>query len=145
MAGQILPVEKPQAGQSVQTNLSEGQTNLMYKSGDVQDMKVTGEGKLLVTFTDGGSLTINNFKDLASKGTVLTLADGKTINTADLLTGAAPSNDTTAQAEILVGQPAPGEEVVLTLESGQKYNFSFNNGAKENVEQIGRASCTERV
>ena len=139
MAGQNLPVEKPQAGQSVQTNLSEGQTNLMYKSGDVQDMKVTGEGKLLVTFTDGGSLTINNFKDLASKGTVLTLADGKTINTADLLTGATPSNDTTAQAEILVGQPAPGEEVVLTLESGQKYNFSFNNGAKENVEQANGA------
>ncbi|QQG36285.1 MAG: VWA domain-containing protein [Micavibrio aeruginosavorus] len=130
MVNQTAAVEKPQAGQTLPVTLSEGQTQLSYSAQDVKSMELAG-GKLQLTFTDGGRLIINNFQDLASKGVQLTLKDGTVVNTAELLSELSRDN----QAEVLVGQPAAGETVEITLEAGQKYNFSFNANAKEAVEQ----------
>ncbi len=133
MANATASVEKPQAGQSVPVTLAEGQTSISWKAGDVQSMSLTEGGKLLVKFTDGGSVIIENFQELAAKGSVLILADGTTLNMAELQTGLSSPADAVQNAEVLVGQPAAGETVEITLEAGQKYNFSFNDSAKESV------------
>ena len=135
MANATSIVEKPQAGQSVPVSLTEGQTTMSWNSGDVQTMELMDGGKLLIKFTDGASVIINNFQELALQGSVLRLADGTIVNTVELLSSLSlnvPANDV---AEILVGQPAAGQTVEIELEAGQKYNFSFNETAKESVTQ----------
>ncbi|MFN3826456.1 MAG: type I secretion C-terminal target domain-containing protein [Micavibrio sp.] len=131
MVNQTSAVEKPQAGQTLPVTLSEGQTQLSYNASDVQSMALSG-GKLQLSFNDGGTLIINNFQELASKGTVLTLQDGTTLNTAELFSELSRNDN---QAEVLVGQPPAGEVVEISLEQGQKYNFSFNPESKESVSQ----------
>lgn len=133
MTNAAASVEKPQAGQSVPVTLAEGQTSISWKAGDVQSMSLTEDGKLLVKFTDGGSVIIENFQELAAKGSVLVLADGTTLNTAELQAGLSSPVDALQNAEVLVGQPEAGQTVEITLEAGQKYNFSFNDNAKESV------------
>ena len=136
MANTTATVEKPQAGQSVPVTLTEGQATVSCKSGDIQSMELTDGGKLLMTFKDGGSITVNNFQEFASKGSIISLADGTTINSMELISGlslkSAPAND---GAEVLVGQPAPGQTVEIELEPGQKYNFAFSEESKESVSQ----------
>ncbi|MCM2344088.1 MAG: DUF4114 domain-containing protein, partial [Alphaproteobacteria bacterium] len=131
MVNQTAAVAKPQPGQTLPVTLTEGQTQLSYSASDVASMELSG-GKLHLTFTDGGRLVINNFQELASQGTQLTLKDGTIVNTAELLSELSRNDN---QAEILVGQPSAGETVEITLAVGQKYNVSFNANSKESVEQ----------
>ena len=141
MASTTANVEKPQAGQSVPVTLSEGQATVSCKAGDIESMQMTDGGKLLMTFKDGASITVNNFQEFASKGSVLTLADGTTLNTVDLLSGVAMKPQAAANdgAEVLVGQPPAGQTTEIELAPGHKYNFAFDDAAKESVTQEGGA------
>ncbi len=138
MASTTATVEKPQAGHSVPVTLSEGQATVSCKAGDIESMQMTDGGKLLMTFKDGASITVNNFQEFASKGSILTLADGTTLNTVDLLSGVAMKPQAAAAndgAEVLVGQPPAGQTAEIELAPGHKYNFAFDDAAKESVTQ----------
>lgn len=139
MANTTALVEKPQAGQSVPVNLTEGQATVSCKAGDIASMQMTDGGKLLMTFKDGATITVNNFQEFAAKGSVLSLADGTTVNSVELLSGVALKPEATIaandSAEILVGQPPAGQTVEIELAPGQKYNFAFDDAAKESVTQ----------
>ncbi len=127
-------VGKPGSGENENINLPEGgETSLSFSTSEIQGMILSENGELTISFTDGGTLTINNFHELADNEVQLSLAGGDVINSRDLfetLAGDLPAT--------VISQPGAGESVAYNIQSGGKYEFDFGDQNPVNViEQDG--------
>lgn len=111
-------------------------STLSVSSAEIKNMSLNGNGGLVITKLDGSAVTIENFRDLAAQGKVLTTTDGQTLDTAKLYSAmeasaaSAPSaiNPTgpLGATALVFGLPAPGEARTYTLQAGQKYVLAFD-------------------
>ena len=63
MASQAFVVD---TGENNSVSLPQGEaTELSFNTSEVAGMKLSDSGELTISFRDGGSLTINNFRELA--------------------------------------------------------------------------------
>ncbi len=138
MATQAFMVEKPASGTSESINLPEGgATSLSFSTAEIQGMKLSDNGELTISFTDGGSLTINNFRELADSEVQLALEDGSIINSQELFETLASALPATK-----IHQPQAGESVAYQIEPGHKYEFDFSGQPVEIKEQDGALLIT---
>ena len=123
MATQAFTVEKPVAGANETVSLPEGETtSLSFNTSEIQGMQLDDSGELIISFTDGGALTIDNFRELADNEVQLSLADGSAINSKDLfetLVSELPATKIT--------EPQPGEAIAYDIQPGHKYEFAFGD------------------
>ena len=78
MASQAFVVD---TGENNSVSLPQGEaTELSFNTSEVAGMKLSDSGELTISFRDGGSLTINNFRELAESDVQIALEDGDTIN-----------------------------------------------------------------
>jgi len=128
MATQAFTVDKPASGANESINLPEGDgTALSFSTAEIQGMKLSENGELTISFTDGGALTINNFRELADNEVQLTLEDGSVINSKELFETLVADLPATK-----IGTPPAGEAVAYQIEPGHKYEFNF--GGEKPVE-----------
>lgn len=121
---------------------------LNFTTADIKGMSLTSGGALVITKTDGSSVTIENFKDLSQQGAKLTLADGQTIDTQklfDTLSATGPLAETSNSFAIpnvdvkvvTLGLPQAGQTTQVTLEPGQTYVLGFDPAAAQTSMEGG--------
>ncbi len=121
---------------------------LNFTTADIKGMSLTSGGALVITKTDGSSVTIENFKDLSQQGAKLTLADGQTIDTQklfDTLSATGPLAETSNSFAIpnvdvkvvTLGLPQAGQTTQVTLEPGQTYVLGFDPTAAQTSMEGG--------
>ena len=140
-------VEKPCEGSNVSVSLStEEPTHFNFGLQDISGMQIIEGGMLLITFTDGQTLTVDNYTEAlgSSKFQNIELSDGEVINLTKLAEGlSSPSDTLVADASALDNiTPAAGDEFVnllskpnvemdalslnYTLVEGETYVSDFN-------------------
>ncbi|MEZ0226489.1 MAG: Ig-like domain-containing protein [Alphaproteobacteria bacterium] len=141
------------AGERIEITMTAGQALVLAASTtNVSGMTMDSSGALLIQMSDGGSLVIKNFAEVATAAgsAFITLPSSQTINLAELIQTLAPA----AQDDLLVAnasptqqvlgmEPAAGksdaphkviiikkphahENVVVKLKAGEDYKFAFN-------------------
>lgn len=118
-------------------------TTLTFTTADIKGMVMSTNGALVITKTDGTTVTLEGFKDMAAQGTKLTLSDGQTIDTAKLfetLNGVGPVAATEqsfdAPAPLTIGLPQAGQTTEISLKNGQTYVLGFDpaSASKTTIE-----------
>ncbi len=128
MASQAFVVD---TGENNSVSLPQGEaTELSFNTSEVAGMKLSDSGELTISFRDGGSLTINNFRELAESDVQIALEDGDTINSKALF-------DTLAAdlAPVKLDLPEAGETVAYNVEAGRKYEININEPVAEVAQQ----------
>lgn len=142
-ATQTLSVE---SGQNLEISLSAGQ-NLVLAAGDatVQGMTVSDSGALVLMLSNGSTVAIMNFADVASMSPApqVTLPNGQPLTLTQLETMERPAMETAAadaaEAKNVteIDAPKPGESLVVTLDAGQEYQFGFAMNEPKAVKDNG--------
>jgi large repetitive protein len=140
-------------GEKIEITMTAGEVLVLAAAtNEVQGMTMDKSGALLIQMSDGASLIIKNFAEVATAAgsAFITLPSGQTINLAELIQTLAPA----AQEDLLVAdasptkqmlgiEPAAGksdaphkviiikkphahENVVVKLKAGEEYKFAFN-------------------
>jgi T1SS-143 domain-containing protein len=118
----------PEAGSSIGYTLNAGaDAKFSFGTQDIEDIRMEGDGSLVITFANGGEISIENFQALLNAGTELTLADGMVIDTFMIENGFAKTTLTDAGNDnhIIIDVPSEGVVREITLEPGQDYYFNF--------------------
>ncbi len=143
-----------EAGQNIAVKLIAGQHLVLASDLAVQGMKVTSGGELVVTLADGAHLTITNFSEMASCSTCkLTLPNGQSVGLTQLaealnpqgaigatnLEYGAPDGKLAAGNgdSHLVKKPGKDEDIVVKLQPGDEYKFSFAMTEPASVKETG--------
>ena len=131
MATRTFMVDKPVSGANETVDLPKGEaTTLSFNTSEIQGMQLSDNGQLTISFNDGGSLTINNFRELANSEVSLTLEDGSTINSEELyetLVAELPPSKIAVSGE--------GEAVAYEIQSGHKYNIDLAGSEPVDVKE----------
>lgn len=137
-----------QPQQTLEVTASAGQNLTVSGATAVQNVATNADGGLVITFSNGASLVVKNYADIASMDPApsITLADGKAVSLPQLLAQGeidatqleygAPSltaegqvaGETKAEKtgeEVVINAPKAGEDVVVTLADGKEYTFGF--------------------
>jgi len=105
-------------------------------------LQLGDNGELIVSFKDGGQLTITNFDELSDNGNLVYLADGTMIDPS-VLTGAAQSPDAfmnitsldnIAADSVVIAQPGANTTQEFSMEEGMQYVCDFNPANAATVE-----------
>jgi T1SS-143 domain-containing protein len=144
------------SGQQIVTSMTEGQALVLASDAvEVQGMSMDKAGELIIQLSDGASVTIKNFADIAENGghSFITLPSGQTINLAELIQTLAPAAQETQVADatptqqalasehtpagapvappadghvIVIEKPHAHENVVVKLADGDHYKLDFS-------------------
>ncbi|TAL40257.1 MAG: VWA domain-containing protein [Alphaproteobacteria bacterium] len=150
------------AGEKIEITMTAGEALVLAAAtAEVQGMTMDKSGALLIQMSDGASLVIKNFAEVATAAgsAFITLPSGQTINLAELIQTLAPSAqddllvaDATPTKQVLGIEPAAGkaeephkviiikkphahENVVVKLHAGQDYKFAFNMTDPSSVKE----------
>ncbi|MCC7036183.1 MAG: hypothetical protein IT560_02635, partial [Alphaproteobacteria bacterium] len=143
-----------EAGQNIAVKLIAGQHLVLSSDLAVQGMKATSGGELVVTLADGAVVTITNFAEMASCSTCkLTLPNGQSVGLTQLaealnpqgaigatnLEYGAPDGKLAAGNgdSHLVKKPGKDEDIVVKLQPGDAYKFSFAMTEPASVKETG--------
>ena len=154
-AGSAQQTINVEAGQNVVVTMTKGQNLVLSSTGiDVEGMSLSTNGELVIKLSDGASVVIRNFGEMAESGAAtVTLPSGQAVNLAELAQALNPGANSTQFAETdaaqqdaptqtahLVKKPAAGEDVIVKLQPGDEYNFAFNMtepaAVKNNGDQL---------
>ncbi len=129
---------QPQAEGSVSYTIPEGDSaRLNFGPEDISGLRLGNNGQLIISFEDGGELTITNFQELVDGDSLLFLADGTLVDPT-ILTGSLQTPDALNAVEaaageeaIIISQPTENTTQEIALTEGQKYlcDFDPNNSA----------------
>ena len=123
MATQAFTVDKPVYGTSETVTLPENNSsNLSFSTAEIQGMKLSESGELTITFTDGGALVIDNFRQMADNEVQLSLADGGVLNSKELFETLATDLPATK-----ISSPESGESIAYNIQQGHKYELNFGD------------------
>jgi|GEM_PF-1295942 len=137
--------------QTIEISLSAGQ-NLMLATGDatVQGMTIGDNGALVIHLSNGGTLSVLNYSEIASMSPAptLTMPNGQKLNLADLDSMASPAADQAnasptdevladAKDATVINAPKAGESLVVKLEAGEDYQFGFAMNEPKAVKDNG--------
>ncbi|MBL8713015.1 MAG: VWA domain-containing protein [Alphaproteobacteria bacterium] len=143
-----------EAGQNIAVKLIAGQHLVLSSDLAVQGMKATSGGELVVTLADGAVVTITNFAEMAACSTCkLTLPNGQSVGLTQLaealnpqgaigatnLEYGAPDGKLAAGNgdSHLVKKPGKDEDIVVKLQPGDAYKFSFAMTEPASVKETG--------
>ena len=143
-----------EAGQNIAVKMIAGQNLVIASQLEVQGMKMTSGGELVLTLADGAMVTITNFAEMAKAGnTSLQLPNGQSVGLAQLaealnpqgaigatnLEYGAPDGKLAAGNgdSHLVKKPGKDEDVVVKLQPGDAYKFSFSLTEPSSVKESG--------
>ncbi|NBX67212.1 MAG: type I secretion C-terminal target domain-containing protein [Proteobacteria bacterium] len=133
-------IQKPCAGSNIMVQISKDEpTAFNFGVEDVRAMKLLADGALLITFTDGSTLTVSNFKEAREnfKFEEITMSDGTVVNFDKLAQGLAGTvaNDSVADLTILKPQGGIGAtDLVFSLQEGKTYTLGFDMKEVAGVE-----------
>ncbi len=137
MASNNIILAVPSANTSVDYTLPDSSSaKLSFSPEDINGLNLDGKGGLVISFVEGGSVTISNFQSFIDNGNTLSLADGTQVDPKLLFNALGGENDNPfiAADAIRIGVPADGTTREITLESGKKYVLNFDlsetNGAE---------------
>lgn len=146
------------AGQKLTATMTAGENLVIATATSVQGMNMTKGGALVISFSEGTTLTITNFAEVSklSPPPSITLPSGQTIDLAQLAQTLQPSETAdatpTLQAKeavatdteakdagkvIIIDKPGAKEDVVVKIVPGQDYKFSFDMTEPSAVTQKG--------
>ncbi|MDB5491014.1 MAG: hemolysin-type calcium-binding repeat family protein [Micavibrio sp.] len=124
-----------QQASTTSTLSGSGSTQLSFTTADIKGMALSN-GALLITKVDGSTVTVENFRDMASQNVKLSLADGQTIDTHKLYdtlstTGPLAATEqsvavTAVPQAVTIAAPQAGHTTEITLQNGQTYVLGFN-------------------
>ena len=130
-------------GSNVMVELSkEEPTAFNFAVEDIRAMKLLADGGMLISFTDGSSLTITNFQEAKASFpfTDISMNDGTVMNLQKVATGLASTlpNDTVADLTIMKPQGGIGAtDLAFVLQEGKTYTLGFELADVASVEQKG--------
>ncbi len=135
-----------ESNQTQEITLSAGQ-NLAIAAGDatVQGIMLGAGGAMNIKLSNGATLVIKNFSDIASMSPAptLSLPNGEKIDMAALqamespaVAQPAPAEETLSDAKT-INMPKPGETLVVKLEEGADYTFGFALNEPKSVKDNG--------
>jgi len=135
-----------ESNQTQEITLSAGQ-NLAIAAGDatVQGIMLGAGGAMNIKLSNGATLVIKNFSDIAamSPAPTLSLPNGEKIDMAALqamespaVAQPAPAEETLSDAKT-INMPKPGETLVVKLEEGADYTFGFALNEPKSVKDNG--------
>ena len=104
-------------------------TQLSIDSSQIEGMNLHNE-MLTITFKDGGTLNITNFREMADSHAEIILKDGTVYKAGDLyekLAGDLPP--------VMFQLPEDGQTLVYELEPGRKYSFPFDPQTEGHVSE----------
>lgn len=129
MATENFLIDKPGAGAQSVVTIPEGElASFTFGTSDIQGMRLSNSGELLVTFTDGSSLIIDNFSSLAGEGMKITMSDGTVVDFQSLFQSLASARQNVANTPEIT-PPENGETKEVVFEEGREYNLAFDPAA----------------
>ena len=136
---------QPEANTSVSYTIPEGDSaRLNFTPDQISGLQLGDNGELIVSFSDGGQLTVTNFAELADGGNLVYLQDGTLVDPS-ILTAApqAPAAFMNVASiadspvdSLVVAQPGPNTTQEFSMEEGMKYVCDFNPANAASVEII---------
>jgi T1SS-143 domain-containing protein len=130
MASNNIILAKPKAETTVDYTLPESESaKLSFSPEDISGLRLDGNGGLVISFAEGGHVTISNFQSFIDNGNTLSLADGTNVDPRLLfntLGGSEGSNPFVPSDAIRIGVPADDTTREITMESGKKYVLNFD-------------------
>ncbi len=134
---------QPQAEASISYTIPQGDSaRLNFGPEDISGLHLGDNGQLIISFADGGQLTITNFQELVDSGSLLYLADGTLVDPA-VLTSALQAPDVLGSPEIMdvadvktVLQPVENTKQEIDLAEGDKFLCEFDPTQTSLVEII---------
>ncbi len=129
MASTNLILAVPTANSSVNYDLpANDSAKLSFSPEDIDGLKLDANGGLVISFVEGGNVTLNNFQSFIDNGNTLTLSDGTEVDPKLLFNAVGGKENMSADAAdiIKIGIPAENSQQEINLESGKKYLFNFD-------------------
>ncbi len=129
MASTNLILAVPTADSSVSYNLpANDSAKLSFAPEDIDGLKLDANGGLVISFVEGGNVTLSNFQSFIDNGNTLSLADGTEVDPKLLFNalGGEASNPFPTSDALKIGIPAENSQQDITLEPGKKYLFNFD-------------------
>ncbi|HEU4839130.1 MAG TPA: DUF5801 repeats-in-toxin domain-containing protein, partial [Micavibrio sp.] len=130
MASTNLILAVPTADSSVNYDLpANDSAKLSFSPEDIDGLKLDADGGLVISFVEGGNVTLNNFQSFIDNGNTLSLADGTEVDPALLFKAVGGKEGAHSDAlsdAIKIDIPAENSQHDITLESGKKYLFNFD-------------------
>lgn len=139
MANNII-LAVPSANSSVNYELPQSESaKLSFTPEDINGIQLDPNGGLVISFVEGGQVTLSNFQGFIDNGNTLSLADGTQVDPKLLfnaLGGEATAPLNAADDAIKIEIPAANAHNEITLEPGQKYlmNFDLTETSGANVK-----------
>ncbi|MFN7114792.1 MAG: type I secretion C-terminal target domain-containing protein [Alphaproteobacteria bacterium] len=131
--------------QTLEISVTAGQ-NLSIAAGDatVQGITMGAGGAMQIMLSNGATLVIKNFSDIASMSPAptLSLPNGQKLDLAQLQAMDSPATAQPTAEETLsdaktIEMPKPGETLVVKLEEGSEYTFGFAMNEPKAVKDSG--------
>jgi T1SS-143 domain-containing protein len=130
MASTNLILAVPTADSSVNYDLpANDSAKLSFSPADIDGLKLDADGGLVISFVEGGNVTLNNFQSFIDNGNTLSLADGTEVDPALLFKAVGGKEGAQSDAlsdAIKIDVPAENSQQDVTLESGKKYLLNFD-------------------
>ncbi len=129
MATNNIILAVPGADSSVLARLPESDSaQLSFSPEDIDGLKLDANGGLVISFVQGGQVTLENFQSFIDNGNTLSLADGTNVDPKLLFNalGGEMTNPFPGSDVAHIGIPAAGAKQDITLEAGKKYLFDFD-------------------
>ncbi len=134
-------VQKPCSGSNVMVSISKDEpTAFNFGLDDIRAMKLLTGGAMMITFTDGATLTINNFEQAKASFpfTEVSMADGTVMNLQKVAQGLAGTLPQDTVADLTILKPQGGLNASeFNLQPGKTYSLGFNMKDVSGVEQKG--------
>ncbi len=129
MATNNIILAVPGADTSVDYTLpGSDSAQLSFTPEDIDGLKLDANGGLVISFAEGGQVTLKNFQSFIDNGNTLSLADGTQVDPKLLFnalggqsTNPFPTGDVTH-----IAVPEAGVQRDITLDAGKKYLFDFD-------------------
>ncbi|PZQ48653.1 MAG: hypothetical protein DI551_01410 [Micavibrio aeruginosavorus] len=129
MASNNIILAVPSANSTVNYELPDSESaKLSFTPEDIDGLKLDANGGLVISFVEGGQVTLSNFQSFIDNGNTLSLADGTNVDPKLLFNALGGQNDNPfpGSDEIKIGIPADGTTREITLEPGKKYLMNFD-------------------
>jgi len=129
MASNNIILAVPSANSSVNYELPDSESaQLSFTPEDIDGIKLDANGGLVISFVEGGNVTLSNFQSFIDNGNTLSLADGTKVDPKLLFNALGGQNDNPfPTADVTkIGIPSKDAQNDITLEPGKKYLFNFD-------------------
>lgn len=129
MAANNIILAVPSANSTVNYDLPDNESaTLSFAPEDISGLNLDANGGLVISFIEGGNVTLTNFQSFVDKGNTLSLSDGTNVDPKLLFNALGGQNDNPFPgADVTkIGIPSENAQKDITLESGKKYLFDFD-------------------